>query len=70
MTDRRLRTLYPIAPSLGDAPIYRLLGQLSLADLDWNIEQLMTSADARVEHARALQVYRDQRARDLSDAAA
>lgn len=56
-----LQLRYPIRRARGDEPVYRPREALSQDDLDWNIAQLLKAAAARVEHANALQAYRDQR---------
>lgn len=61
MFSGQLQERYPIMRRAGEDPVYRPLGTLSLADLDFNVQQLMKSADARVKHARALQAYRDRK---------
>lgn len=54
-----LQERYPIPVPKGSDPMYKWLRLLTRDELDWNIAQLMKSADARVQHARALQAHRD-----------
>jgi hypothetical protein len=54
-----LQQRYPVPVSSGCDPVYRPLDRLSVEELDWNIAKLFKSADARVQHARALQAHRD-----------
>lgn len=61
MFSGHLQERYPIRRAHGEEPKYRPLVALSLADLDFNVQQLMRSADARVEHAQALRAYRDRK---------
>jgi hypothetical protein len=55
-----LQDRYPIPRSRGEDPVYKPRHALTLAELDWNIDQLNKSADARMRHAAALQSFRDQ----------
>jgi hypothetical protein len=50
-----LRERYPIPHA--DEPVYVLRAALNSVQVDWNAEQLEKSADARVEHAKALRAY-------------
>jgi hypothetical protein len=54
-----LQERYPVPVPRGSEPQYKWLRLLTRDELDWNIAQLMKSADARVQHARALQAHRD-----------
>jgi len=54
-----LQERYPIPVPRGSEPQYKYLRLMTRDELDWNIAQLMKSADARVQHARALQAHRD-----------
>lgn len=54
-----LQERYPIRRTPGADPVYRPLGHLSLADLDWNIDMLKKSAGARLAHADALKAHRN-----------
>jgi len=55
-----LQERYPVPVKMGEEPQYKYLRLMTREELDWNIAQLMKSADARVQHARALQAFRDQ----------
>lgn len=61
MFSGELQDRYPIPRSPGEDPVYKPRAALSAAELDWNIAQLRKSADARLRHADALQVFRDDR---------
>lgn len=56
-----LQDRYPTPRKRGEAPIYKLREHLSVAEADWNVEQLRKSARARVLHANALQAWNDDR---------
>lgn len=55
-----LQEYYPIPRNRGDEPQYKLRSLLAPEELDWNIGQLRKSARARLEHADALEAFRDQ----------
>lgn len=61
MFSGHLQTRYPIQRGRDEEPIYKPRDALSVAELDWNIAQLEKSAQARLRHADALRLYRDQR---------
>jgi hypothetical protein len=62
MFSGHLQTRYPIPRKRDDEPIYKPREVLTTSELDWNIAQLEKSAHARLRHADALRLYRDQRA--------
>jgi hypothetical protein len=55
-----LQERYPIRRGPGEEPVYKPRTLMTVDELDWNIESLRKAAVARVRHADALQVYRDQ----------
>lgn len=57
----RLQTRYPIPRQAGDEPAYKLLERLTDAEVKWNIRSLRKSADARLEHADALEAWHRSR---------
>lgn len=59
-----LQTRYPIPTPRGQEPVYKSRDALTNEELDWNIEQLRKSAMSRLQHADALQAYRDSRGDD------
>lgn len=61
MFSGHLQDRYPIPHKTGEDPTYRRRELLTSAELDWNITHLEKSADARLRHADALRLYRDQR---------
>lgn len=65
-----LQDRYPIPRAAGESPVYKLRHALSVAEIDWNIGQLMKSADARKRHADALAAYRDSRQGDAGQKSA
>ena len=66
MFSGHLQTRYPIPLEKGREPVYKSRDALTQDELDWNIEQLRKSAMSRLEHADALQAYRDRRGSDDS----
>jgi hypothetical protein len=58
-----LQQRYPVQTRRGEDPKYKFLRLLTVDELDWNINQLLRSADARIQHAHALQAHRDSMAR-------
>lgn len=62
MFSGHLQQRYPIQRGPDEEPEYRLRETLNVTELDWNINQLRKSADARLRHADALQSYRDLKA--------
>lgn len=61
MFSGKLQDRYPVQRSAGEAPIYKRREALTAAEIDWNIGQLLKSADARQRHADALRAYRGER---------
>jgi hypothetical protein len=55
-----LQERYPVPTPRGQDPQYKYLRLLTVEELDWNIASLEKSADARVQHARALRAHRDR----------
>jgi hypothetical protein len=55
-----LQERYPVPTRRGEDPQYKYLRLLTVEELDWNIAKLERSADARVQHARALRAHRDR----------
>lgn len=51
----KLQDRYPIPRKYGDEPTYKLRQHLTAAERHWNVMQLRKSAQARLEHADALQ---------------
>jgi len=62
MFSGHLQARYPIPRKRDEEPIYKPRELLTASELDWNIAQLEKSAQARLRHADALRLYRDQRA--------
>lgn len=56
-----LQERYPIPVPKGADPQYKWLRLLTESELDWNITHLFKSADARIQHAHALQAHRDSK---------
>lgn len=62
MFSGELQDRYPVPRQAGEEPLYKPRSMLSVQELNWNIGQLRKSADARLRHADALQVFCDERA--------
>jgi ASCH domain len=62
----QLQTRYPVHHDGSDEPTYRLLSMMSREDMEWNIQALLRSSDARAAHARALQALPGQAVRSGS----
>ncbi len=56
-----LQDRYPTPRKRGEVPVYKLREHLSVAEAEWNVEQLRKSARARVLHANALQAWNENR---------
>jgi hypothetical protein len=56
-----LQEYYPLPRKRGDEPQYKLRELLSSDELKFNIDLLRKSARARLEHADALEAFRDWR---------
>lgn len=52
-----LQERYPIPHKRGESHGYKLLSAMTAQELDWNIDQLCKSANARLKHADALRAY-------------
>lgn len=61
MFSGKLQDRYPVQRSTGEPPIYKRREALTATEIDWNIGQLLKSADARQRHADALRAYRGER---------
>lgn len=59
MFSGQLQDRYPIPRAKGEDPVYKPRDLLTVDEMDWNIKQLRKSADARLRHADALQLFRD-----------
>lgn len=57
----RLQTRYPTPRKRGDEPVYKLLGALTSAEVQWNVDTLRSSANARLLHADALAAWDQSR---------
>lgn len=53
----RLQTRYPLPRPKGEEPAYKLRENMSDDEIRWNIRSLRKSADARLEHADALEAW-------------
>jgi transposase len=51
----KLQDRYPLRRQAGEEPSYKLRHLLTAAERAWNVKQLRKSADARNEHADALE---------------
>lgn len=51
----KLQDRYPLPRKAGDEPVYKLRHLLTAQERAWNVAQLRKSADARNEHADALE---------------
>jgi hypothetical protein len=56
-----LQPRYPLPRKRGEEPVYKLRCQLTDDERSWNVEQLRKSAQARLEHADALEAEGDLR---------
>jgi len=56
-----LQARYPVPRKKGDEPTYKRLEALTDEEIRWNEQALERSADARMDHARALKAYRMSR---------
>jgi len=52
-----LQDRYPLPREKDVAPQYKLLSRMTDEEIQWNVKQLLKSADARIEHAQALEAY-------------
>ena len=52
-----LQKRYPLPPVTGQEPAYKILESLTQAEIDWNVEMLRRSGEARLMHADALEAY-------------
>lgn len=55
----QLQDRYPLPRKAGDEPAYKLRGHLTAEERAWNVKQLRKSAQARQEHADALEAEGD-----------
>lgn len=51
----QLQDRYPLPRHKGEEPVYKQRHQLTFEERAWNVEQLRKSANARLEHADALE---------------
>jgi len=51
----KLQDRYPLPRKTGEEPVYKLRSELTHEERKWNVAQLRKSADARNEHADALE---------------
>lgn len=56
-----LQTRYPIPRADGAEPAYKLREFLTEAEVSWNVATLRKSAEARLEHADALEAWHHSR---------
>lgn len=61
MFSGHLQDRYPIKVPKGSEPQYKLRMALSHEEAQWNIARLRKSAQARLEHADAMQAWNDSR---------
>lgn len=52
-----LQTRYPLPRKQGEEPAYKLLEMLTPEEIKWNLASLRKSAEARLQHADALEAY-------------
>jgi hypothetical protein len=57
MFSGHLQDRYPVPRVKGAEPVYKLLKELNVSEVEWNIAQLRKSADARLRHADALRAW-------------
>jgi len=60
----KLQDRYPLPRKAGEEPAYKLRSELTELERAWNVQQLRKSADARAEHADALEA--EGQARDAA----
>lgn len=58
-----LQRRYPVARSRGDEAVYVLLEDLTKADVKYNVNRLLSEADSKIKHARALEAWDAKRRR-------
>ena len=52
-----LQTRYPLPRQAGEEPAYKLLEFMSPSEIAWNVKTLRRSAEARLQHADALEAW-------------
>lgn len=56
-----LQERYPVPRRAGEEPLYRHIDALNLREIEWNIQTLRKSAEARLRHADALEAFAERK---------